>query len=135
VMESLLFLKISFTPSLNELSLEMREKRLSIMRNPLAVAPLRNKSLAPHKATLFHKLFKSNALNTCETLAQQCKLLFDLVQAHSDGDSDWKFSYNDISLFFHISQQHICKLITTWEAMQQTSNWRVDKCPKTLNQD
>jgi hypothetical protein len=95
-MESLLFLKISFTPSLNESLLEMREKRLSIMRNPLTVAPLKNKSLAPHKTTLLYKLFESNALNTCETLAQQCKLLFDLVQAHSNGDSYWKFSYNNI---------------------------------------
>jgi hypothetical protein len=87
------------------------------MRNLLTVAPLRNKSLAPHKATLLCELFESNALNTCETLAQQCKLLFDLIQTHFDGDLDWKFLYNDISLFFHISQQHICKLITTWEAM------------------
>jgi hypothetical protein len=105
------------------------------MRNPLTVALLRNKSLAPHKVTLLHELFESNALNTCETLAQQCKLLFDLIQAHSNGDSDWKFSYNNIGLFFHISQQHVCKLITTWEAMQQTSNWRVNGRPKTLNQD
>jgi hypothetical protein len=70
VIESLLFPKISFAPSLNELSLEMKEKRFSIMRNPLTVAPLRNKSLTPHKVTLLCKLFKSNALNTCETLAQ-----------------------------------------------------------------
>jgi hypothetical protein len=116
-MESFSFPKISFAPSLNELSLEMREKRLFIMRNPLTVAPLRNKSLALHKATLLCELFELNALNTCETLAQQCKLLFDLVQAHSNDDSDWKFSYNDFGLFFHISQQHVCKLITTWEAM------------------
>jgi hypothetical protein len=121
-MESLSFLKISFAPSLNELSLEMKEKRLSIMRNLLTVAPLRNKSLTPYKATLFYEFFELNALNTCETLVQQCKLLFDLVQAHFDGDSDWKFLYNDIGLFFHISRQHVCKLIMTWEAMQQTSN-------------
>jgi hypothetical protein len=87
-MESLSFPKISFVPSLNELSLEIREKRLSIMRNPLTMALLRNKSLAPHKVTLLHKLFELNVLNTCETLVQQCKLLFDLVQAHSDGDLD-----------------------------------------------
>jgi hypothetical protein len=67
-MESLSFPKISFAPSLNEPSLEIREKRLSIMRNPLTVAPLRNKSLTPYKATLLHELFESNALNTCETL-------------------------------------------------------------------
>jgi hypothetical protein len=67
-MESLSFPKISFAPSLNEPLLEMKEKRLSI-RNLLKVAPLKNKSLAPHKATLLHELFESNALNTCETLA------------------------------------------------------------------
>jgi hypothetical protein len=61
--------------------------------------------------------------------------LFDLVQAHSNSDLNWKFSYNDIGLFFHISQQHIHKLIMTWEAMQQTSNWKVDEHPKILNQD
>jgi hypothetical protein len=48
--------------------------------------------------------------------------LFDLVQVHSDGDLDWKFLYNDIDLFFHISQQHVYKLITIWDAMQQTLN-------------
>jgi hypothetical protein len=74
------------------------------MRNPLTVAPLRNKSLAPHKATLLRKLFESNALNTCEILTQQYKLFFDFIQVHSNGDSNWKFSYNDIGLFFHISQ-------------------------------
>jgi hypothetical protein len=70
MMESLSFPKISFTPNLNEPLFEMKEKRLSIMRNPLTVALLRNKSLALHKATLLRKLFESNALNTCETLAQ-----------------------------------------------------------------
>jgi hypothetical protein len=135
VIESLSFPKISFALSLNELSLEMREKRLSIMRNPLTMAPLRNKSLAPHKTTLLCELFELNALSTYETLVQQCKLLFDFFQAHSNGDSDWKFLYNNISLFFHISRQHVCKLITTWEAMQQTSNWRINRRPKILNQD
>jgi hypothetical protein len=67
-MKSLSFPKISFAPSLNEPSLEMREKRFFIMRNPLTVAPLRNKSLAPYKATLLRKLFELNALNTYETL-------------------------------------------------------------------
>jgi hypothetical protein len=65
-MESLLFLKISFTLSLNESSFEMKEKRLSIMRNLLTVAPLKNKSLAPHKTNLPCEFFKSNTLNTCE---------------------------------------------------------------------
>jgi hypothetical protein len=67
-MESLSFPKISFAPSLNEPSLEMKEKRFSIMKNPLTVALLRNKSLALHKATLLYELFELNALNTCETL-------------------------------------------------------------------
>lgn len=85
------------------------------MAKPIKVYPPHNPLLPAHKHTIFREIFENQKLFLCQTLAEQCYLLYQKSKECHHLGADWVFSFADIGFFFGLSRQQTRFLFCSWE--------------------